>query len=65
MRTGDQDTREFYTRPAAMTSPGRYASLLRDLPGDPAALAAVLHGLVIHEHMAEGYGVTLSQADRR
>jgi hypothetical protein len=56
--------REFYTRPGVMTSAGRHASLLKDLPDDPAALAAVLHGLVIHEHMAEGYGVTLADSDR-
>jgi hypothetical protein len=61
----DQDTREFYARPAPMTSLGRHASLVKDLPDDPGALAAALHGLVIHEHMAGGYGVALSEADRR
>ena len=65
MRADDQDTREFYTQPGVMTSPGEHAALLKDLPDDPAALAAVLHGLVIHEHMVGGYGVTLSEADRR
>ena len=65
MRADDQDTREFYTEPAAMTSPGRHASLLKDLPDDPAAIAGVLHGLVIHEFMVGGYGVTLTEADRR
>src|SRR3984957_13023531 len=70
MSADDQDTRELYTRefytvPAVMTSAGRQASLLEGLPDEPAALAAVLHGLVIHEHMVGGYGVTLSEADRR
>src|SRR5580693_5528092 len=65
MKADEQDTREFYTQPAAMTSPGGHAPLLKDLPDDPAALAGVLHGLVIHEHMVGGYGVTLSEADRR
>jgi Transglutaminase-like superfamily len=69
MSAGDQDThdpdiREFYSEPAVMTSPGRHAALLTGLPDEPAALAAVLHGLVIHEHMGGGYGVTLSAADR-
>jgi hypothetical protein len=65
MRADDQDAREFYTRPAAMTSLGEHAFLLKDLPDDPGALATVLHGLLIHEHMAGGYGVTLSDSDRR
>lgn len=65
MKADDQDARDIYARPAAMTSAGRYEPLLKDLPDDPGALASVLHGLVIHEHMAGGYGVTLSEADRR
>lgn len=55
---------DIYAQPAGMTSAGPYASLLTDLPADPAALAEALHGLVIHEHMASNYGVTLSDADR-
>src|ERR1700685_3580207 len=63
--SGDaQDTRESYTRPAAMTSVGPHAALIGALPGDPGARAEVLHGLVIHEHMTGGYGVTLADADR-
>jgi hypothetical protein len=57
-------TQEFYTRPGIMTSAGRYASLLVGLPRDIPGLAAVAHGLLIHEHMAEGYGVTLSDEER-
>lgn len=65
MRADDQDAREFYTRPGSMTSLARHASALKDLPDGPGALAPVLHGLLIHEHMASGYGVTLSDSDRR
>jgi hypothetical protein len=65
MSADARDTREFYTEPAAMTDPGQHARLLSDLPDEPAAVAAVLHGLVIHEHMGGGYGVTLSDEDRR
>jgi transglutaminase superfamily protein len=65
MRSDGQETRQFYTESAPMTSLARQASLLEGLPDDPAALAGVLHGLVIHEHMGGGYGVTLSEADRR
>ena len=59
------DILSYYTQPAVMTAPGRYAPLLAPLPRDIAGLAAVGQGLMIHEHMAEeGYGVTLSEADR-
>ncbi|MDR0341673.1 MAG: transglutaminase-like domain-containing protein [Nocardiopsaceae bacterium] len=64
MQLRDQSSLAFYTRPAAMTSAGSYAPLLEPLPGDAGGLAAVAHGLLIHEHMAQGYGVTLSEQDR-
>jgi hypothetical protein len=32
------------------------------LPGDPAALATVVQGLLMHEHVAPAYGLTLSAA---
>jgi transglutaminase-like putative cysteine protease len=54
----------YYTRPSAMTSGGRYASLFDPLPRDVAALAAVAQGLLIHEHIAAAYGVTLTDEDR-
>jgi len=54
----------FYTAPAVMTSAGRYAHLLDGLPAGIAELAAVGQGLVVHEHMADAYGVTLSAEDR-
>jgi hypothetical protein len=57
-------THEYYTRPGAMTSPGRYAPALAGLPADIPGLAAITHGLLIHEHMAAGYGVTLSDEQR-
>jgi Transglutaminase-like superfamily len=64
MQAHDQPTLAFYTQPAAMTSPGRYAPLLESLPRDIPGLAAVAQGLLIHEHMAQGYGVMLSETDR-
>jgi len=60
----EQPVLAFYTEPAAMTSAGRHAPLLEALPDDVPALAAVAQGLLLHEHMAQGYGVTLSEADR-
>jgi hypothetical protein len=53
-----------YTRAATMTAAGEYAPLLESLPGDVPGLTAIVHGLLIHEHMAHGYGVTLTEADR-
>ncbi len=64
MQVAQPATLEFYSQPGPMTTPGRYASLLEPLPGDITALAAVGQGLVIHEHMAQAYGVTLSDDDR-
>jgi hypothetical protein len=57
-------TLAFYTQPGVMTSAGRYAPLLAELPGDVAGLAAAAQGLLIHEFIAPAYGVTLSDADR-
>jgi Transglutaminase-like superfamily len=57
-------TLAFYTQPGVMTSAGRYAPLLAELPGDVAGLAAAAQGLLIHEFIASAYGVTLSDADR-
>ena len=60
----DRSTLAFYTRPGVMTSAGRFAPLLEPLPGDVVGLAGVAQGLVVHEHMAAAYGVTLSDEDR-
>jgi hypothetical protein len=46
-----------------MTDPGRYASLLDGLPADVEGLAAVGHGLLIHEFMTGGYGVTAPEGE--
>jgi hypothetical protein len=64
MQVHDQPQVQFYSRPATMTSPGRYAPLLGGLPRDVPGLAAVAQGLLIHEHIAPAYGVTLSDEQR-
>jgi Transglutaminase-like superfamily len=48
----------------AMTDPGRWSSLFNALPSGVDALREVAQGLVLHEHLAPAYGVTLSDADR-
>jgi hypothetical protein len=50
-----------YTRPIAMSDPGRHATLFDGLPRDPGALAKIVQGLLIHQHIAPAYGVTLSR----
>jgi len=55
---------EHYTKPALMTSAGRHAHRFESLPRDIAGLAAVGQGLIIHEHLASQYGVTLTDSDR-
>lgn len=60
----DWSTLPFYTQPAAMTSAGRFAPLLHTLARDIAGLAGVAQGLLVHEHVAPAYGVTLSDEDR-
>jgi hypothetical protein len=57
-------TLPYYTKPGPMTTPGQQGALLRDLPAGVAGLAEVLHGLIIHEHIAGLYGVTLSDEYR-
>lgn len=57
-------TTDGWTRTDEMTSPGRYAALYDDLPDGIAELAAVVQGLLIHEHIAPAYGVQLSNEDR-
>jgi hypothetical protein len=54
------DVLDFYTRPALMTSAGRYTPLFDDLPRDVAGLVRVVQGLLLHQHWAPVYGVTLS-----
>ena len=60
-----QDTETgHYLEPAVMTTPGNYQPLLADLPQGIASLAAVAHGLLIHEHIVGAYGVTLTPERR-
>jgi hypothetical protein len=57
-------TLAFYTAPARMTAAGRYAPRFDGLPGDVAGLAGVAQGVLVHEFLAEFYGVTLTEEDR-
>src|SRR5262249_27505949 len=57
-------TTGYYLEPAVMTAPGDCQPLLAALPHGVAALAGVAHGLLIHEHFAGVYGVTLTDERR-
>jgi Transglutaminase-like superfamily len=49
-----------YSKPTAMSDPGRHAGLFDGLPRDAGQLAKVVQGLLIHQHIAPAYGVALS-----
>lgn len=51
---------EVYRSPIAMSDAGSKTALLDGLPRDVAGLAKVVQGVLIHEHVAPAYGVTLS-----
>jgi Transglutaminase-like superfamily len=53
-------TLDFYRRPVALSDAGTQARLFKDLPRDPAGLAKVVQGLLMHEHVAPAYGLKLS-----
>jgi hypothetical protein len=56
---------DFYTRPAEMTFGCGHAPMFDELPGDVAALARVVQGLLLHEHWAPAYGIALADERRR
>ena len=53
-----------FRAPAALSDAGIWALQFAALPDDVAGLAKVLQGLLIHEHMPDVYGVTLSDRQR-
>jgi len=55
-------TLDAYRTPIDMSDAGRQAPLFDDLPEDVGELARIVQGLLLHQHIAPAYGVTLSQA---
>ena len=49
-----------YRTPVGMSDAGRQARLFDGLPHDVGGLAQVVQGLMVHEHIAPAYGLTLS-----
>lgn len=64
MRLPDPPGRSLYSARGIMTSPGRHAALFDGLPNDAADLVGVVQGLLVHEHLAHLYGLTLREEDR-
>lgn len=56
------DTLAYYAQPVAMSDPGCRAPLFEGLPSDPAGLARIVQGLLIHQHISPAYGVQLCEA---
>ena len=50
---------EPWLKPVGLSAPGRHADLLSDLPRGPKALAEIVQGLLMHQHIASTYGVQL------
>jgi hypothetical protein len=59
-REGVRVNQDRYRNPTAMSDPGRHADLFEGLPQNAGALAKIVQGLLIHQHIAPSYGVTLS-----
>jgi len=58
-----RDDLGFYSQQGPMTEPGRYKALFDGLPKEPAALAAVVQGLALHDVVAgEFYRVEVPKA---
>lgn len=53
-------TLDIYRQPIAFSHPGAEAARLANLPRDPEGLAKIVQGLMIHEHIAQLYDVTLT-----
>jgi hypothetical protein len=53
-----------YLEQGLLTDPGKHASALAGLPTEPAAVARVVQGLLIHEFWAGSYGVTMTEEER-
>ena len=60
-----QQILDFYKRPTATTYTGAYTSRFDELPRDVAVLAGIVQGLLLHEHWAPRYGLTVPDDRRR
>jgi hypothetical protein len=54
-------TLDLWRHPAALSAAGRRSKLLEGLPPGPEALATIVQGLMMHQHIASTYGLELSR----
>lgn len=53
---------DLWRKPGALSTPGRRADHFKRLPTGPAALAGVVQGMLMHEHISTTYGIALDGA---
>ncbi len=53
-----------FRTPVDMSDAGQHASLLDALPGDAGRLAEIIQGMLLHQHVAPAYGVTLTATQK-
>jgi hypothetical protein len=64
MKTSEGFHLDFYTCPATMTFGGGYVPRFNELPSDVTGLVRIVQGLLLHQHAAPAYGVTLTDERR-
>lgn len=57
-------TLDLFRKPVDMSDAGRHAGLLDGLPDDAGHLAEIVQGVLLHQHVAPAYGVTLTAAQQ-
>lgn len=57
-------TLDRFRTPVDMSDAGRHAGLLDGLPCDAGRLAEIVQGVLLHQHVAPAYGVTLTAAQQ-
>jgi hypothetical protein len=57
---------DFYATPGTMTSAGKYAAQLEQVPNDVGALVGIVQGLMVHQFVASSfYGVRMGEERNR
>lgn len=57
-------TLDLFRTPVDMSDAGRHRGLLDGRPDDACQLAEIVQGVLLHQHVAPAYGVTLTAAQQ-